>query len=452
MECSICKKIFKTETRYNTHVESCSNNSKYECFICNKKISYNSVYKRHLESCKNNIAKIKDTIEKKQQSLKIQEEELKEREQAYNQELNEREQAYNQELKLLQDKILSIQIECNNKLLLKDKDHAIALEKAEVNYMKKLQEVTQKSGNKTINNTKYVQINNIHGNGGISTKDLGQEFKEIYAHKPFVVNDDNFSTIIGKSSVIKNNVTINDVSRGICTWFDRDKQQTIRDIKMKELTNKSIDAVDNELTNNMLDHNKTILDITESEFIKYETDKSDNFINSVLIDKVKNSLLVKKLEGKSFDTLKTLLPNTSEIQQLTKIISKIFNSNLLITIFASFQDIGFELGKKLVSHNLKFNDTFIIINKISYRNVDFLRCIYSIIYEIIKCHEQLIIELISSNAFKLEHFISSNIETKMLIEQKIMICEQQIHHCEIAKSHELINGLYTGFEMNKLIE
>ncbi len=389
MECTSCKKIFKTKIRYETHIQKC-NDTTTICFICSKQFSTIYIFKRHFESCKNNISKIQHN--------------MKQKELDYEKQIQELRQQLEQERK-------------DFKTAIREKEIIIESKNNETRLIKELNKSNKP--NKTYN---VVNItNNNFGTTGISSQELEKEFTEFFTRFPYLVTEKTFHKLLVNSSSIKQNLYINDQSRGITSYFDADEQRIVKDTRMKNLTKKSVECIGPNLSQQMIDFAET-----RAEDDELTSEKSKTFVQTIVQNKNTESNLLRESENKTYDKLKNIIPNNTDIDKLKNILCEISYNNILTFIFSTWEDIGFIFGKSLKEKYAFALDAYeISIEKTKYRRSDFQKIIYSIYDLLLTTHELIITALIKSDFNKLGYTqlsgkdLSNFIHAKRSIDDKL---------------------------------
>lgn len=378
MICNTCNKTYKTDSRYRLHLEKCKK-QEYICFLCSITLSCKSSYTRHLNSCKKNNTNLESVILKKQQIIQQLEQNLIEKEKQYKHDIERLEKEYNNVVKIKEQE-----------LHLKDKENSLIKQYSNV----------KNSNNKTYN----VNItNNFNGmNDGISCEELSREFTSFFSKYPFIVNEKTFHNLLVNSSSIKQNLYVNDQARAITSYYDKDEQRLIKDTKMKNLTRKTIESVSPDLSQQMINFAESQRvpsdDSALTQIKDLEISKSKFFVENIIANKNIDSQLLKDIEHKSYDNLKTIIPNNTDLEKLHSLIFELCHLDLLIFIFSTWEDIGFNLFLS-ENHKITIDDYEIIINDNKYRRTDFLKTIYSIYNTIIQSYQTLIKALIESEHF-----------------------------------------------------
>ncbi len=388
MECKHCKKQFKTETRFKTHIDKCSLND-FTCFICSKQFTTNYNYKRHYDSCKNNM----------REKILAKEQEYKQKIQHLEQQLDQKEKEFKTSIKLKEQEII---------IQMKEKENSLIKQLGKSNI--------KNSNNKTYN----VNITNNFNSTGISSQELEKEFTDFFTRFPYLVTEKTFHKLLVNSSLIKQNLFINDQARGITSYFDSDEQRVIKDTKMKNLTKKSVECIGPSLSQQMIDFADLEERTGDSHIHELNAAKSKLFVKNVVQSKNVDSNLLRESENKTYENLKSVIPNNTDIEKLNNVLCELCNNNILLFIFASWEDIGFSFGKYLTEkYSFKLDNYDITIEKNKYRRIDFQRIIYSIYELLIHTHELIISALINSE-IKLGYTHLSGKELDLFVKNKVI--------------------------------
>ncbi len=399
MECNNCKKIFKTNSRYSSHIEKC--NISLKCIICSKELSCKSAYTRHINNCKQDINK----LFQKEQETKLKEltHEFKLKEQEYKMKIDSLEKELHQKITHFENQIENERKLFNSQLKQRESD-------VHIHHMKK--ELKAKA-NKTNKTTNYNVIINNNFSGGISFEEIYNDFLNYYLKNPFIVSEKTFHKFLINSDHLKQNITVNDFARAITSYYDKDDNITVKDHNMKMISKKSINSINPELSDKMIQFTDN------SDKDDFEKDKSKIFINNVILNKNTESTLFKEVEQKVYNQLKTILPNNVTLEKLHKILCTICDNMIITCALSSWQDIGYKLGKELSSHRVVLDPTGITVDNVFYRKMDFVQILAHIIFSLIDDNKKILIHLIYLQEFdKSRYTILKGDELKNWLDDK----------------------------------